>query len=86
MRAHWADSVQESFKSELEISAVDRQRPHGQAPLAEMHLFCYAISARQLSDGRATMSPTIGINSIEHLNTVLGRLRKICSVTSVTRV
>ena len=88
VRAHWADSVQESFKSELEISAVDRNGLMADVAglVAEMHLPCYAISARQLSDGRATMSLTIGINSIEHLNTVLGRLRKIQSVTSVTRV
>ena len=54
--------------------------------IAEMHLPCYAISARQLADGRATMALTIGVNNTEHLNTVIARLRKIKSITTITRV
>ena len=85
--ARWADSVKESFKSSLEISAMDRDGLMADVALliAEMHLPCYAISARQLPDGRATMSLTIGVNNTEHLNTVISRLRKIKSITNITR-
>ncbi|MEG2699045.1 MAG: bifunctional (p)ppGpp synthetase/guanosine-3',5'-bis(diphosphate) 3'-pyrophosphohydrolase [Ruthenibacterium sp.] len=88
VHAYWADgSVRESFKSSLEISAMDRDGLMADVAglISEMHLPCYAISARQLTDGRATMALTIGINSTEHLNTVIGKLRKIKSVTAVTR-
>ena len=86
--ARWADSVKESFKSSLEISAVDRGGLMADVAvlIAEMHLPCYSISARQLPDGRATMSLTIGVNNTEHLNTVIARLRKIKSITNITRV
>jgi GTP pyrophosphokinase len=79
VNAHWAESVKESFKSSLEISAMDRDGLMADVAglIAEMHLPCYAISARQLADGRATMALTIGVNNTEHLNTVIARLRKI---------
>lgn len=88
VRAHWAEGVKESFKSSLEISAIDRDGLMADVAglIAEMHLPCYAISARQLSDGRATMSLTVGVNNTEHLNTVIARLKKIRSVTSIIRV
>ena len=50
-----------------------------------MRLPCYAMAARQLSDGRAAMTLTIGINNTEHLNSVIARLRKVRGVTSVQR-
>ena len=88
VRAYWADSVQESFKSSLEIAAIDRDGLMADVAglIAEMRLPCYSISARQLSDGRATMSLTIGVNNTEHLNTVIARLRKIKSITDIQRV
>ena len=86
--ARWADSVKESFKSSLEISAMDRDGLMADVAvlISEMHLPCYAISARQLPDGRATMSLTIGVNNTEHLNTVISRLRKIKSITNINRI
>ena len=88
VNAHWAESVKESFKSSLEISAMDRDGLMADVAglIAEMHLPCYAVSARQLADGRATMALTIGVNNTEHLNTVIARLRKIKSITTITRV
>ena len=53
--------------------------------IAEMRLPCYAMSARQLSDGRAAMTMTIGINNTEHLNNVIARIKKVRGVTSVQR-
>ncbi len=86
--AHWAENVQESFKSELEISAIDRNGLTADVAfaVADMRIPCYAISARQISGGRAKMSLTVGINSIDHLNTVIARLMKIKSITNITRV
>ncbi len=88
LRAHWAEDVKENFKSSLEISALDRAglMLDVSVLLNEMRLPCYAMSARQLSDGRASMSITIGINNTEHLNSVVARLKKVKGVTSVQRV
>lgn len=88
LRAYWADSVKESFKCALEISALDRAGLMVDVAglVADMRLPCYAIAARQLSDGRAAMSLTIGLNSTEHLNNVIAKLRKIKGITSVVRV
>ena len=88
VQAHWDNSVKESFKSTLEISAMDRTGlfTDVSALLGDMRIPIYAISARQTSDGRATMTATIGINNIEHLNSVIQRLRKVRDVISVVRI
>ena len=87
LRAHWAEDVKESFKSTLEVSAIDRGGLMADVAglIAEMRLPCYAMSARQLSDGRAAMTMTIGINNTEHLNNVIARIKKVRGVTSVQR-
>lgn len=88
VRAYWAESVKESFKSSLEISALDRDGLFAEVSslINEMRLPCYAISARQVSDGRAVMSITIGIANKDHLSTVMARLKKIKNIISVTRM
>ncbi len=77
----------DTFKSTLEISAMDRNGLTADVAvlISELRVPCYSISARQVSGGRAAMSLTIGINSIEHLNTVISKIKKIKNVTSVTR-
>ncbi|MEG1153292.1 MAG: ACT domain-containing protein, partial [Ruthenibacterium sp.] len=88
VRAFWADSVKESFKSTLEIFAMDRAGLTADIAIliAEMRLPCYALNARQMADGRATMRITIGVNNTEHLNTVIAKLKRIKNVTSITRI
>ena len=88
VRAYWAESVKESFKSTLEISAMDRDGLTADVAvlISELRLPCYSLNARQLSDGRANMTITIGVNNTEHLNTVINRLKKIKSITSIIRV
>ena len=88
VRAHWAEDVKESFKSSLELSAIDREGLMMDVTtlIAEMRLPCYSMAARRLRDGRAAVSLTIGINNTEHLNSVIARLRKVRGVTSVQRV
>ena len=88
VRAFWADSVKESFKSTLEIFAMDREGLTADVAIliAEMRLPCYALNAKQMADGRATMRITIGVNNTEHLNTVIAKLKRIKNVTSITRM
>ncbi|MEG1476522.1 MAG: bifunctional (p)ppGpp synthetase/guanosine-3',5'-bis(diphosphate) 3'-pyrophosphohydrolase [Oscillospiraceae bacterium] len=88
LNAYWADSVKENFKSTLEVSAMDRDGLFADVSglINEMRLPCYAINARQISDGRATMVLTVGITNTEHLNTVISRMKKIKNIISVTRI
>ena len=90
LRAWWAEkaSEKESFKSSLEISAMDRDGLVADVAglIAEMRLTCYTFSARQLSDGRASLTLTIAISSKEHLAGVIQRMKKIKSVLSIQRL
>ena len=54
--------------------------------LTELRVPVYAMSARAVDNGRASMSLTIGIASTEHLNSVLAKLRRVKDVVSVMRV
>ena len=40
---------------------------------------------RQVGDARAVMTVTIGIQSTEHLNSVIARLRKVKDITEIIR-
>lgn len=88
VQAHWDSSAKESFKSTLEISAMNRMGlfTDVSALLGDMRIPIYAISARQTSDGRATMTATIGIANLEHLSSVIQKLRKVKDVISVVRM
>ncbi len=87
LHAYWAEGVKESFKSTLEVYALDRDRLFFDitSVLAEMHVPVFAINARTTTDERATITVTIGIQNIDHLNRVLGRLRKVQGVTEIAR-
>ena len=87
VQAYWDSNAKESFKSTLEITAMDRNGLFTDisALLGDMRIPIYAINARQTNDGRATMTVTVGIANTEHLNSVLQRLKKVRDVISVTR-
>ncbi len=87
LSAHWAKDVQESFKSTLEVHAVNHDLLYYDisAVLAEMRVPVFTINARTASDDRAIIQMTIGIQSTEHLNRVLARLKKVKNVTDIAR-
>ena len=78
VNAYWADGVKESFKSTLEIIAIDRPGLIADisALISGMKVPIYAFSARQNSDGRSSILVTIGINNIDHLGSVIARIRR----------
>ena len=87
VRAYWADNVKESFKSTLEILAMDRDTIFADisGAIANMRVPIFALNARQTMDGHITMTVLVGINNTEHLNAVIARLKKIKDVISITR-
>ncbi|OUN14432.1 bifunctional (p)ppGpp synthetase/guanosine-3',5'-bis(diphosphate) 3'-pyrophosphohydrolase [Allofournierella sp. CML151] len=88
VRAYWEDTKQENYKATLELTAMDRSGLVGDVAMAltELRVPVYAMSARAVDNGRASMSLTIGIASTEHLNSVLAKLRRVKDVVSVMRV
>ena len=87
INAHWADSVQESFKANLEIDAIDREGLFADVSTAisGMRVPILAISARQVGGGRAVMNITLSVNNTEHLNNVVAKLKKVKDVISIER-
>ncbi len=87
VKVEWADNVKEDFKSTLEIVCNDRQGliADVSTQLASMHITIFAFGTKVTQDGRAIITATISINSIEHLNSVIARLKKIRDVISVER-
>lgn len=88
VRAYWEDTKQENYKATLELTAMDRSGLVGDVAMAltDLRVPVYAMSARTVDNGRASMSLTIGIASTEHLNSVLAKLRRVKDVVSVMRV
>lgn len=88
INAHWEDTKQENYKASLEMVAMNREGLVGEVAIAlsDMRVPIYAMSARTVDNGRASMSLTVGIASAEHLNSVLSKLRRIRDVITVTRV
>ena len=54
-------------------------------PLASMHVMIHALNSKDNDLGEAMIGLTIAVNSVEHLNTVIARLKRISGVHSITR-
>ncbi len=83
----WEDSVREEFKAELRVEATDRIELLADitAQLAAMHVMIYGMQAHETRDGKAEMLVTVGVNSVQHLQEVMTRLRRIHGVQSIER-
>lgn len=88
VKASWAQDVKESFQTTLRIKAADRTGLLADvaSQLSGMHIFIHNLLSRESSDGIAIIEVSITINSIEHLNSIVGRLKTISGVTSIDRV
>lgn len=85
---HWAEESHSSyFKVTIDIVAHDRigLLADISTVLAEIRIPMHEASARELKNGNANVMVTIGIASVEQLNGVMSRLKKINSVISVDR-
>lgn len=83
----WENDVKSEFKAALQIQASDRDGllMDVTSQLAGMHVAIHDFHAREPREGMAVLSITVGVNSVEHLQTVISRLSKIPGVQQVTR-
>ena len=86
--ARWDSDKQEDYKATLELVAMDRTNLLGDVTMAlsELRVPIYALNARSVDNGRATITATLGIANLAHLNNVVQRLRRIRDMISVTRI
>jgi GTP pyrophosphokinase len=88
VRVLWAADVKESFRSTLELVCVDRNGLIADisTSLANMHVPIFAWTTHVDSGSRrAVIVATIGVQNIEHLGTIMQKLRKVRDVESVER-
>ena len=87
VRAYWAGEVREKFQSTLEIVADDRSGLLADVTqqLFAMHLFIHSLNSRELKDGSALISATFTVNGLDHLQSVMDRIKGVEGVRSVKR-
>jgi GTP pyrophosphokinase len=88
IKVRWEESVKDEFKSTLTLEAKNRHALLADVTtqLASMHVMIHAISAREAQDGGTVfMNVTVGVNSLEHLQSVMSRLGRISGILGVTR-
>ena len=85
--AGWDDSVKEDFTATVSLTCLDRVGLMADISkmIADMRVMIYGINTKSKKDGRASLELTIGVNGIEHLNSVMAKLRKINGVLDVER-
>ncbi len=85
--AGWDESVKEDFTATVSLACLDRVGLMADISkmIADMRVMIYGINTKSKKDGRASLELTIGVNGIEHLNSVMAKLRKINGVLDVER-
>jgi len=87
VRAHWEGAVKSTFKSSLQILAVDRNSLLADitANLAGMRVMMHAVNAREIKNGNCKINITFSIESLEHLQYVIAKMKSVDGVISVDR-
>lgn len=83
----WEESVRDEFKATLNIKAKNRNALLADitTQLASMHVMIHAISARESQGNDVLMSVTVGVNSLDHLKSVIEKLEQIEGIFNVFR-
>ena len=86
--AYWADDGKStSFTSTIEITGLDRDGLLNDITniLFNMRVGLHAVNARTVKGGNCVMSVTVSAASVEHLSSIIAKLRKLSGVYSVER-
>lgn len=87
IKAWWNVKTTGSYRSTIAITCMDRvgliADLSGQ--LANMHVMIHSLLSNEPKAGRCVITMTITINSAEHLNGVIEKLKKIKGVLSIER-
>ena len=85
--AYWDSSVREDFKCTLQLYCLNRigLLADVSSLLANMRIMINDISTRNMKDGRAVVMVTVSVNGVEHLNSLVSKIKKIDGVLSIER-
>ncbi len=85
--AYWADNGSKSFTSTIEISGLDRDGMLADITnvLFNMRVGLHAVNARAVKGGNCVITVTVSAASVEHLSSIIAKLRKLEGVYSVER-
>ena len=86
--AHWEYEAGETFRSTLQITAIDRTGLLADVTiqLSNMHIFIHTLNSRELKDGRAVVTVTIDVAGKDHLRGVISRLSDINGIEEIKRL
>lgn len=87
VRASWAQRVNESFQTTLEILSTDRTGLLADITnqLSAMHIFINNMDSKEGKGDTAIMHFSITVNGIDHLRSVISRLSNVKGVISISR-
>ncbi len=85
--ARWSESTRDSFKSHLQIHAIDRPTLLADISLsvAAMRVPLHAVNARLIGSGDCLIDITISAEGVEHLKSICKKLEKVQGVISIDR-
>ena len=85
--AEWETSAKETYKSTIEILALDRGGllADVSVALANLRIPIHSLNARELKDGHAAIEITFGVTGVEQLKIVISNFQRISGVVSVER-
>ena len=88
VKAYWANSVHEKFKSTVEIYAQNRDSLLADVSimLSNMHIPIHALSARELPDNGSVIQVNVEVNDVNQLNYLINSLSNIKGVSDVHRL
>ena len=88
VKAYWATGQKESFKSSLQILAIDRSGMLADitVALASMRVMLHSVNARESKGGNCIIDVTVSTENLDHLKNIITRLSKIPDVVTVDRL
>ena len=83
----WTGKQNEKFEAMVKIHALNRTSIIADVTVAisNMHIQLHAVNAKELKDGNCEINITFSVENVEHLTSVMAKLKKIDSVYSVER-
>ena len=84
---HWDAKANVHFKSSIDIVTVDRTGMLADisVALSNMHIPIHTINAREMKNTNVMITMTVTTDGLEHLKSIMDKLRKIRGVISVSR-
>ena len=88
VKAYWADSIHEKFKSDIEIIAQNRESLLADVSimLSNMHIPIHGLLAREVADGGSVIQVNVEVNDVAQLQHLIGSLSNIKGVSKVRRL